>query len=38
MELDERLDRIWDRISDQDFLANRGVANEVLMSLLSETK
>lgn len=29
MELDERLDRIWDRISDQDFLANRGVANEV---------
>lgn len=29
MEFSERLDKIWDRISDQDFLANRGVANEV---------
>lgn len=29
MEFKERLDKIWDRISDEDFLANRGVANEV---------
>lgn len=29
MEFQERLDKIWDRISDKDFLANRGVANEV---------
>ncbi len=29
MDFSERLDRIWDRISDTDFLANRGVANEV---------
>lgn len=29
MEFNERLDKIWDRISDKDFLANRGVANEV---------
>lgn len=29
MEFQERLDRIWDRISSQDFLANRGVANEI---------
>ena len=29
MEFNERLDKIWDRISDQDFLENRGVANEV---------
>lgn len=29
MELQERLNKIWDRISDEDFLANRGVANEV---------
>ena len=29
MEFGERLDRIWDRISDDDFLANKGVANEV---------
>ena len=29
MEFNERLDRIWNRISDQDFLDNRGVANEV---------
>jgi len=29
MEFNERLDRIWNRISDEDFLANRGVANEV---------
>ena len=29
MEFNERLDKIWDRISDQDSLANRGVANEV---------
>ena len=29
MELSERLDKIWNRISDKDFLANRGVANEV---------
>ena len=29
MEFNERLDKIWARISDQDFLANRGVANEV---------
>ena len=29
MEFNERLDKVWDRISDEDFLANRGVANEV---------
>ena len=29
MEFSERLDKIWNRISDEDFLANRGVANEV---------
>ena len=29
MEFNERLDKIWGRISDEDFLANRGVANEV---------
>lgn len=29
MEFNERLDKIWDRISDEDFLANRGSANEV---------
>lgn len=29
MEFQERLDKIWERISDEDFLANRGVANEV---------
>lgn len=29
MEFQEKLDKIWDRISDEDFLANRGVANEV---------
>lgn len=29
MEFNERLDKIWNRISDEDFLANRGVANEV---------
>lgn len=29
MDFSERLDKIWDRISDADFLANRGVANEV---------
>lgn len=29
MEFKERLDKIWERISDGDFLANRGVANEV---------
>ena len=29
MEFNERLDKIWERISDEDFLANRGVANEV---------
>ena len=29
MEFSERLDKIWSRISDEDFLANRGVANEV---------
>lgn len=29
MEFKDRLDKIWDRISDEDFLANRGVANEV---------
>ena len=29
MDLGERLDKIWDRISDEDFLANKGVANEV---------
>ena len=29
MEFNERLDKIWGRISDKDFLANRGVANEV---------
>lgn len=29
MEFNERLDKIWARISDEDFLANRGVANEV---------
>lgn len=29
MEFGEKLDAIWGRISDDDFLANRGVANEV---------
>jgi len=29
MEFKDKLDKIWDRISDEDFLANRGVANEV---------
>lgn len=29
MEFQEKLDKIWNRISDDDFLANRGVANEV---------
>ena len=29
MEFQEKLDKIWTRISDDDFLANRGVANEV---------
>lgn len=29
MDFGERLDKIWDRISDDDFLANKGVANEV---------
>ncbi len=29
MEFNERLDKIWHRGSDEDFLANRGVANEV---------
>ena len=29
MEFQDRLDKIWTRISDDDFLANRGVANEV---------
>ena len=29
MEFGERIDKIWGRISDEDFLANRGVANEV---------
>ncbi|MCI8658743.1 MAG: DUF1788 domain-containing protein [Lachnospiraceae bacterium] len=29
MEFNERLDKIWDRISNKDFLANKGVANEV---------
>lgn len=29
MDLGERLDKIWERISDEDFLANKGVANEV---------
>lgn len=29
MEFNERLGKIWERISDKDFLANRGVANEV---------
>jgi hypothetical protein len=29
MEFSECLDKIWNRISDEDFLANRGVANEV---------
>ena len=29
MEFNERLDKIWERISDEEFLANRGVANEV---------
>ena len=29
MEFNERLDKIRERISDEDFLANRGVANEV---------
>ena len=28
-DFNERLDKIRDRISDKDFLANRGVANEV---------
>lgn len=29
MEFQDKLDKIWTRISDDDFLANRGVANEV---------
>lgn len=29
MEFQDKLDGIWKRISDDDFLANRGVANEV---------
>ena len=29
MEFNDRLDKIWGRISDEDFLANRGVDNEV---------
>lgn len=29
MEFGEKLDKIWERISDEDFLANKGVANEV---------
>lgn len=29
MEINERLDKIWERISDEDFRADRGVANEV---------
>ena len=29
MEFQDKLDKIWNRISDEDFLANRGVANEV---------
>lgn len=29
MEFYQRLDKIWERISDEDFLANRGAANEV---------
>ena len=29
MEFGERLDKIWNRISDDNFLANKGVANEV---------
>ena len=29
MEFQEKLDAIWKRISDAEFLANRGVANEV---------
>lgn len=29
MEFQERLDKIWDRITEEDFLANRGVAGEV---------
>ncbi len=29
MDLGERLDKIWDRISDEKFLANKGTANEV---------
>lgn len=29
MEFKDKLDGIWKRISDEDFIANRGVANEV---------
>ena len=29
MEFQDKLDKMWNRISDEDFLANRGVANEV---------
>lgn len=29
MEIKEKLDSIWNRISDKEFLANKGVANEV---------
>ena len=29
MDLGEKLDKIWDRISDEKFLANKGTANEV---------
>ena len=29
MEFQEKLDKIWERITDEDFLANRGVGGEV---------
>lgn len=29
MEFQDKLNKIWSRISDEDFLSNRGVANEV---------
>lgn len=29
MEFNQKINQIWERISDEDFLANKGVANEV---------
>lgn len=47
MEFNERLDKIWERISDEDFLANGGEPTRFVimslimsraMNLLSETR